>query len=71
VFSISSTTLKSENFSIQIFNRWGNLIFKSNNKNFEWDGKYKGGVCSASTYYYILVAENINNEKIIKKGLIQ
>ena len=28
-------------FQLQIFNRWGEMIFESNNPNHKWDGKLK------------------------------
>lgn len=40
-------------FSIEIYNRWGNLIFTSNNPSIAWDGKTRsGGDASSGTYYY-------------------
>ncbi|MBX2903450.1 MAG: gliding motility-associated C-terminal domain-containing protein [Chitinophagales bacterium] len=41
-------------FEIQIFNRWGEKIFESNNKNFVWDGYYNGKEAAAGTYVYLL-----------------
>ncbi len=30
------------NFNIVIFDRWGNLLFESNDPGFKWDGQFKG-----------------------------
>lgn len=39
----------------QVYNRWGNLIFESNQLDQVWDGKTNAGKdCSEGTYYYIL-----------------
>lgn len=39
-------------FNIQIFNRWGNLIFKSDNIEQAWDGTNKGNECPSGVYYF-------------------
>jgi gliding motility-associated-like protein len=42
-FSISAIGIDPSTFEILIFNRWGNLIYESNDIKFEWDGRtYKG-----------------------------
>lgn len=40
---------------IQIFNRWGQLVFETENPQINWDGKDQksGADCSAGVYYYI------------------
>jgi gliding motility-associated-like protein len=38
VFSISAIGIDPNTFEILIFNRWGNLIYESNDMKFEWDG---------------------------------
>ena len=38
--------------SLQIYNRWGGLIFETEDINKGWDGKYKGSVCQNGTYIY-------------------
>jgi gliding motility-associated-like protein len=45
----------SDSISIQIFDRWGNLVFESDDADFEWDGKNtKGKDLTEGTYYVIL-----------------
>ncbi|GAB2700639.1 hypothetical protein GCM10027037_26880 [Mucilaginibacter koreensis] len=39
---------------IQIFNRWGVLLFQSIGYSHPWDGKYKGADVPAGTYYYLI-----------------
>jgi gliding motility-associated-like protein len=41
-------------FDIKIFNRWGELIFHSNDFRFQWDGKYKSEIIPIETYPYII-----------------
>ena len=41
-------------FEISIFNRWGELVFYSTDKNFQWNGEYKGQVYHQTVYNYII-----------------
>ncbi len=45
---------------INIFNRWGNLVFQSTNPDINWDGKTKNGedVAEGTYYYTCKVFEN-------------
>lgn len=50
--------------SMEVYNRWGNIIFKSDNyadpQNM-WDGKYNGNDLPAGSYVYILDLHNETN----------
>ncbi len=35
-----------------IFDRWGNIVFESYEKSFQWDGKYRGKNCTTGIYPY-------------------
>ncbi len=39
---------------MEIFNRWGELIYKSTGKDPSWDGTYKNSPCMESIYFYRL-----------------
>jgi len=43
---------KMRNFSFAVYNRFGTLVFKSNNPNDRWDGTMGGVKCDMGTYYY-------------------
>tara|TARA_B110000046_G_scaffold106737_1_gene114155 strand:+ start:6081 stop:15593 length:9513 start_codon:yes stop_codon:yes gene_type:complete len=46
---------KYPNASVQIYNRWGQLIYdQSNGYADPWDGKYEGKELPIGTYYYII-----------------
>ena len=54
-----------ENFTeakIRVYNRWGQLIFKSNGNYFgnEWDGTYNGDPLPFAVYYYTIDPVNEN-----------
>ncbi len=41
-------------FRFSIFNRWGQLVFETNNPNQCWDGKYLGNYAKSDIYAWIL-----------------
>lgn len=55
------STINIVEFDIQIFNRWGELIFSSGDKNFEWDGTYKGEMVQDGTYVWKIRYAQIND----------
>jgi gliding motility-associated-like protein len=42
------------NCTVEIFNRWGQPIFRSNGYQQPWDGTYNGKPLAVATYYYII-----------------
>ena len=46
---------KYPNASVQIYNRWGQLLYEQQNGySVPWDGKYEGKELPIGTYYYII-----------------
>lgn len=41
-----------EKFHMQIFNRWGELIFETNDIDIGWDGYFNGVICPQDVYVY-------------------
>ena len=68
LFMIQLIGLEFEN--LKIYNRWGILLFETNNINEGWDGTTTSGEdVSEGSYFFILSYKN-NNEKQIKKGTL-
>lgn len=55
-------------FQMQIFNRWGELLFESNNSNVGWNGYYKGKLVPQDVYVYKINAVFNNGEKETRVG---
>jgi len=51
-FNVESGNLSR--FSMLIFNRWGQLLFETEDINKGWDGKVNGRICPVGTYYYLI-----------------
>ena len=57
-------------FKMEVFNRWGQLMFSSNDANMTWDGTYQGKEATEGAYYYLVTAEQQDHKVIVKKGTI-
>jgi gliding motility-associated-like protein len=56
------------NMTWRIYNRWGQLIFQSDNPYDGWDGTYRGVVQPMDVYAYTLEVEFSNGTRATKKG---
>jgi gliding motility-associated-like protein len=52
----------------RIYNRFGNLVFSTGDRNQGWDGKYKGTVQPMDVYAYTLEVEFTDGTRTTKKG---
>lgn len=62
--------IDGERFNIRIFNRWGELVFYSNDKSFKWDGSYNGKIFYNNVYVYKITCYDKNGERHTLKGTI-
>jgi len=51
-----------------IWNRWGQRVFETNDKNIGWDGKFNGSMQPMDVYAYTLDVEFFDGKKTTKKG---
>ena len=51
-----------------IWNRWGQRVFETNDRNIGWDGTYKGVIQPMDVYVYTLDVEFFDGTKTTKKG---
>jgi gliding motility-associated-like protein len=56
--------------TFNIYNRWGQLVFQSNDPGIGWDGTFKGVVQPMDVYSYTLEATFSNGKQEHKKGSI-
>ena len=61
------TVMVGNNF-IKIFNRWGKLVYESNNIYNGWDGKFNGIDQEMDAYTYLIDYITYKNERISKTG---
>jgi gliding motility-associated-like protein len=57
-------------FTIEIFNRWGERVYFSDDKNFGWDGKYLNDYVENGVYSYLIIYKGKNVIAKAAKGSI-
>lgn len=67
-FGAYSESVKS--FTMEVYDRWGELIFQSSDIDNRWDGKYKGQTAPQGSYVYKISAKSITGKQITKKGSV-
>lgn len=61
-------TGRAGKYEFRVYNRWGGLLFLSNNPMQGWDGTHKGEKQPLGTYVYLVTAEGSCNGKFTYKG---
>jgi len=59
-----------ENFSFKIYNRWGEMVFETADKNICWDGIWKGKLLNPAVFVYTIEGYQINGDRVSQKGNI-
>ncbi|KJS04312.1 MAG: hypothetical protein VR77_12160 [Flavobacteriales bacterium BRH_c54] len=68
VFYVRGQGFKS--ISINIFNRWGQKVFESDDVNTGWDGTFNGQEMNTGVFVYYINLELYNGDKVQKQGNI-
>lgn len=55
-------------YLLQIYNKWGELLFQTEDVNEGWDGYYKGEICKEDVYAWKVKARFSDNTQLIKAG---
>ncbi len=64
-----TTTENLKEFSLTIYNRWGQELFHTTNPAKGWNGKSpSGNDCSEGTYYYVVKATGLDEKEYNLKG---
>jgi gliding motility-associated-like protein len=68
-FIISASALAS--LQVQIFNRWGQIVYESDDVDFRWDGRdLRGGAVQEGVYVYRVVATSFTGQQVERGGSI-
>lgn len=58
-------------YELEIYNRWGELIFSSVGNKAEWTGhSFSGEECSPGTYFYVLTASGVSGDDYSRNGYV-
>ena len=58
-----------QNFKLYIYNRWGQMMFETEDINMGWDGTSNGQECSAGVDVWVVYYNN-ENEELTNKGMV-
>ncbi len=70
IFLPQIQTTANTTFNMKIYNRWGKLVFETNNEFEGWNGKDKdsGDVCLPGSYVYLIKANDSTGKTMEKVG---
>jgi len=57
-------------FNFRIYDRWGNKMFSSDQKGFEWNGEYQGEDCNVGVYPYMMEVIYFDGTSELRSGNI-
>ena len=57
-----------EDYHLEIYNRWGELLFVSDDLNIGWNGYYHGKLCKQDVYVWKVTGTLSNGEPFVKLG---
>ncbi|HEX3010338.1 MAG TPA: PKD domain-containing protein, partial [Bacteroidales bacterium] len=57
-----------EEYKLEIYDRWGELLFESDKVNVGWDGYYKGNLCKSDVYIWKAKGKFYNGSSFNKAG---
>jgi gliding motility-associated-like protein len=59
-----------EEFKLQVFNRWGKMVFESSGKANQWDGRQGGNELSGGVYFFSLQYKLPSKDKQQLRGSV-
>ena len=68
-YGVESKFIKE--FEMIIFNKWGEGVFQTKDKNARWDGRYRNGFAPTGEYTLKIVAKDQRNRKYIFTEMIK
>ncbi|MCC6721102.1 MAG: gliding motility-associated C-terminal domain-containing protein [Bacteroidia bacterium] len=58
--------INCENYTLKILNRWGEIVFQTNNIKESWDGTYKDKIVPSENYIYLIHFKSSEDKKWYK-----
>lgn len=66
IFYVRSS--EAEELSFRVFDRWGKMVFESNDVEKGWDGTYKGKELESGIYFWYVTMKTVGGEELNEKG---
>jgi gliding motility-associated-like protein len=65
---VTTSAACTKQIAVAVFNRYGNIVYKNDNYQNNWDGTYNGKPVPDGTYYFTATYTTITNNTILLKG---
>jgi gliding motility-associated-like protein len=70
IFKPLTAFIDAAGYSFSIFNKWGQMIFETQDFTKGWDGKHKGEYVDSDSYVYLLMYRTPEGQSIEKRGTV-
>ncbi|HLP19314.1 MAG TPA: gliding motility-associated C-terminal domain-containing protein, partial [Chitinophagales bacterium] len=70
VFRVHPRSELLADFNMQIYNRWGQKVFESNNQNYGWSGLHNNQPAPLAVYSYVVIGKRMNGEDVVLRGTV-
>ncbi len=70
IFKPLGTFVDVNDYHFDIFDRWGEQVFTTTDKNAGWDGTRKGNKCEVGAYVYLISFKTSYGEFVDRKGTV-
>ncbi len=67
-WQVTTNAACTKQIIVNVYNRYGSLVYDNQNYNNTWDGTYKGKAIPDGTYYYKLTYRLINGQTVLQQG---
>ena len=59
-----------ESLKVEVYNRWGQLVFSTNDAAFSWDGTFEGKDLGDAVYFWLAWYTDICGNESAEKGVV-
>jgi gliding motility-associated-like protein len=68
IFVVKHTMIPRKAFMLEIYNRWGQLVFRTSDPDAEWDGTYMGQPCQDGVYAFLVKGVGYDGKLYVEEG---
>jgi gliding motility-associated-like protein len=65
---VTTGAVCTKRIAVAVYNRYGNIVYKNDNYNNDWNGTYDGKPVADGTYYYSVTYTTITDKTIFLRG---
>ena len=70
-FGVRTTYDVDIDFEMQVYNRWGEMVFETHSIEETWDGKYNGLLCPKEVYVWLINADTFEDNEFFSGQTLQ